>query len=73
MPIILKSDDEIAIMREAGRIVAQTLRKLVDELRPGLVVKELDKIVRSEFEKHDVEPTFLGYGSRPTRRRSASR
>ena len=62
MPIILKSDDEIAIMREAGRIVAQTLQVLVDELRPGLVVKELDKIVRREFAKHDVIPTFLGYG-----------
>ena len=62
MPIILKSDDEIAIMREAGRIVAQTLQGLVDELRPGLVVKELDKIVRREFAKHDVIPTFLGYG-----------
>jgi len=62
MPIILKSDDEIAIMREAGRIVANTLQVLVDELRPGLVVKELDRIVRREFAKHDVIPTFLGYG-----------
>jgi methionyl aminopeptidase len=65
MPIILKSDDEIAIMREAGRIVAQTLRKLADELRPGLVVKELDKLVRREFEKHKVVPTFLGYNGYP--------
>ena len=61
MPIILKSDDEIAIMREAGRIVGQTLCKLVGELRPGLVVKELDKTVRREFERHKVVPTFLGY------------
>ena len=49
MPIIIKSDDEIAIMREAGSIVAQTLQRLVQELRPGLVVKELDKVVRKEF------------------------
>ncbi|MEX0750850.1 MAG: type I methionyl aminopeptidase [Dehalococcoidia bacterium] len=62
MPIILKSDDEIAIMREAGRIVANTLNLLVEALRPGLVVKELDKIVRREFARHDVIPTFLGYG-----------
>ena len=61
MPIILKSDDEIAIMREAGRIVGQTLCNLVGELRPGLVVKELDKTVRREFERHKVVPTFLGY------------
>lgn len=65
MPIILKSDDEIAIMREAGRIVAQTLQKLADELRPGLVAKELDKVVRREFERHKVVPTFLGYHGYP--------
>lgn len=65
MPIIIKSDDEIAIMREAGRIVAQTLDILVAALRPGLVVRELDKIVRCEFEKRKVEPTFLNYGHPP--------
>lgn len=65
MPIIIKSDEEIAIMRHAGSVVAQTLRRLVQELRPGLVVKELDKIVRREFEKHKVIPTFLGYHGYP--------
>ncbi len=65
MPIIIKSDEEIATMRQAGSIVAKTLRRLVDELRPGLVVKELDKIVRKEFEKHKVIPTFLGYHGYP--------
>jgi len=65
MPIIIKSDDEITIMRCAGRIVAQTLQRLVEELRPGLVVKELDKVVRREFEKHHVVPTFLGYHGYP--------
>lgn len=65
MPIIIKSDDEIAIMREAGRIVAQTMQKLLEELRPGLVVKELDALVRKEFAKHNVVPTFLGYAQPP--------
>lgn len=65
MPIILKSDDEIAVMREAGSIVAQTLLRLVEELRPGLVVKELDKVVRKEFDRHKVTPTFLGYHGYP--------
>ena len=65
MPIILKSDDEIAIMRHAGSVVAQTLNKLVESLRPGVVVKDLDKIVRREFEKHNVVPTFLGYHGYP--------
>ncbi len=61
MPIILKSRDEIAIMREAGRIVAQVLQLLVERLRPGLVEKELDEIVRREFARRKVVPTFLGY------------
>ena len=52
-------------MRQAGSVVAQTLNKLVEELRPGLMVKELDKTVRREFEKHGVVPTFLGYHGYP--------
>jgi methionyl aminopeptidase len=65
MPIIIKSDDEIAIMRQAGSIVAQTLEKLLAALRPGLVVKELDAMVRREFAQHGVVPTFLGYHGYP--------
>lgn len=65
MPIIIKSDEEIAVMREAGRVVANTLQLLVEEVRPGLVVKELDKVVRKEFEKQKVVPTFLGYHGYP--------
>ena len=65
MPIIIKSQDEIAIMREAGRIVAQVLEMLVERLRPGLVEKELDDIVRREFARRGVVPTFLGYHGYP--------
>jgi len=63
--ITIKSDEEIKIMREAGRVVAQVLQMLVDALRPGLVVKELDKIVRKEYAKRGVIPTFLGYANPP--------
>ena len=65
MPIVVKSRDEIAIMREAGRHVAEVLQILVDALRPGLVEKELDDIVRKEFKKRRVIPTFLGYAHPP--------
>jgi methionyl aminopeptidase len=65
MPIVLKSRDEIAIMREAGRINAEVLQMLVERLRPGLVEKELDEIVRREFKKRDVIPAFLGYQGYP--------
>ena len=61
MPIIVKSDDEITIMRQAGRIVAEVLEILAAEVRPGFIVKKLDRIVQEEFERRNVVPTFLGY------------
>ncbi len=65
MPIILKSRDEISIMRESGRILAETLQILVDRVRPGLIEKELDEIARKEFRRRGVTPTFLGYQGYP--------
>ncbi len=52
-------------MREAGRVVGQTLQILVEATKPGVVVKELDKIVRKEYAKRGVVPTFLGYAQPP--------
>lgn len=65
MPIILKSRDEIATMRDAGRINSEVLQILVERLRPGLVEKELDEIVRKEFKKRNVVAAFLGYQGYP--------
>ena len=65
MPIIIKSDEEITIIREAGKVVAEVLGILKKEIRPGLVVRELDDIVRQEFAARGVTPTFLGYHGYP--------
>lgn len=65
MPIVLRSRDEIAIMRAGGRIVADVLQMLTDRLRPGLVTKELDEIVRAEFKRRKVIPAFLDYHGYP--------
>jgi methionyl aminopeptidase len=65
MAIVVKSRDEISIMRESGRILAETLQLLVDKLRPGLVEKELDEFAHKEFKKRGVTPTFLGYATPP--------
>lgn len=67
MAIIIKSQAEIDIMRQAGRIVAQVLQLLVERLRPGIVELELDEIVAREFAKRGVTPTFLGYNGYPAR------
>ena len=67
MPIELKGPEEIALMRQAGRAVAEVLDMLRQELRPGLMLKKLDDIVRREFAKRKVVPTFLGYQGYPAR------
>jgi methionyl aminopeptidase len=63
--ITIKSEDEVKIMREAGRIVGQTLQMLVKATKPGVVVKDLDKMVRKEYARLGAIPTFLGYSHPP--------
>ncbi len=63
--ITIKSEEEVKVMREAGRVVGQTLQILKDTVKPGTVVKELDKLVRKEYARRGVIPTFLGYAEPP--------
>jgi len=63
--IIIKSDREIAVMRQAGKIVATVLELLKLQLRPGMKTKELDVIVAGELEKLGAKPSFKGYRGFP--------
>lgn len=65
MAITLKSRDELKLMRQAGRVVAETLQVLVDMVKPGTNVLELDEAVRREYDRRKVTPTFLGYYGYP--------
>src|SRR3712207_4719205 len=65
MAISLKSAEELSLMREAGRHVAEVLQILAAAVRPGLVVAALDAIVREEYARRKVTPTFLHYKARP--------
>ena len=61
MSIIIKSDREIATMRQAGRIVASTLEVLKSQVRPGSKTKELDIIAAGELTRLGGKPSFKGY------------
>ncbi len=65
MSIIIKSDREIAIMRQAGRIVATILKVLSEQVRPGMKTKELDVIAARELERLGARPSFKGYRGFP--------
>jgi methionyl aminopeptidase len=65
VPIYLKSPREIAIMREAGRIVALTLLELEDKIRPGLTTADLDAIAERTAYALGAIPAFKGYQGYP--------
>ncbi|MFQ5879813.1 MAG: type I methionyl aminopeptidase, partial [Dehalococcoidia bacterium] len=65
MAIVLKSREELALVREAGRVVAEVLQVLAEAARPGVRERKLNEIVRREFARRHVKPTFLGYYGYP--------
>jgi methionyl aminopeptidase len=61
--IIIKNNDEIALMRKAGRIVGETLLLLEKEVKPGITTADLDRIAEEFITKHGAKPSFKGlYG-----------
>jgi methionyl aminopeptidase len=65
MTIIIKTEEEIAAMRQAGRIVAMILKKMVAQIRPGMETKELDIIAEKELKKYGAKSSFKGYRGFP--------
>ncbi len=65
MSIVIKSDQEIAIMRQAGRIVATILEVLKLQVRPGMKTEELDIIAVSELARLGAKSSFKGYRGFP--------
>ncbi|MBN1366848.1 MAG: type I methionyl aminopeptidase [Dehalococcoidales bacterium] len=65
MSIITKSEREIAIMRQAGNIVATVLKELKSQIKPGMKTKELDIIAERELKKLGGQSSFKGYRGYP--------
>jgi methionyl aminopeptidase len=58
--IHIKTQDEIAIMREAGRIVAKAHIAMREALRPGISTAELCTVGETVIRDHGGVPTFIG-------------
>lgn len=58
---VLKTPEDLAIMREAGRITARALQAMREAIRPGVSTLELDKIAETVIRDHGAVPTFLNY------------
>jgi methionyl aminopeptidase len=63
--IILKSPSELRVMREAGLVVARTVREVIAAMKPGLTTRELDQIAGRSFKRQNAKSTALGYHGYP--------
>ncbi len=63
-PPELKSPREIALMREAGKLVARALRIARAMCRPGVKTIEIDQAVEDLYRTNGATPLFKGYGDR---------
>ncbi|MBS4024175.1 MAG: type I methionyl aminopeptidase [Clostridia bacterium] len=63
--IIFKTPQEIQLMKEAGRIVAETHRELQKAVVPGITTAELDKIAEKHIRSRGATPAFKGYHGFP--------
>jgi len=59
--IVLKSKEELKIMRDANRIVAEVMAKLKTVIAPGVTTGELDRIAESMIQERKAKPAFKGY------------
>jgi methionyl aminopeptidase len=59
--IVIKSQHELALMREAGRVNALALAAVQDLVHPGVTTAELDAAAEEVIRKHGGKPVFKGY------------
>lgn len=63
--IIIKSPEEIAIMRRAGQIVAECHQVLQDMVKPGVTTLELDEVAEEYIRQQGALPSFKGHQGFP--------
>ena len=63
--IIIKSDSEIDLMRESGKVTGYILKELENVIKPGLSTADVNHFVEKTIRDAGMIPTFLGYGGFP--------
>ena len=63
--INIKSPQEIALMRESGRLLYNCMQELLAQVRPGVSTGQLDRIVAQYLEDAGAIPSFKGHQGFP--------
>lgn len=63
--IRIKTEEEIALLKENALLVSRTLAEVGKHVVPGVTTMELDKVAETFIRDHGAVPGFLGYGGFP--------
>jgi len=63
--IYIKSVDEIKLIRESGRIIAELFRNVKNKIREGVTTEELDEWIGEFIQKKGASSAFKGYRGYP--------
>ena len=61
----IKSDADIAIMRQSAHIVATVLQEIADRVEPGMTTADLDDYAEARIREFGATPSFKGYHGFP--------
>ena len=65
MAVTIKSEREIELMREAGRLLSQVHEKLAEIIRPGISTLDIDRVCEEIIRSYGCTPNFLHYQGYP--------
>lgn len=65
MSVTIKSNREIELMREAGKILAAVHDELEKAIRPGMTTRDIDKLGEELIRSYGCIPSFLNYNGFP--------
>lgn len=63
--VTIKSKHEIELMKAAGRITYEALKKMEEAVKPGITTRELDRIAEKYIKSCGASPSFKDYGGFP--------
>lgn len=65
MAVSIKSEREIQLMRESGKILAKVHEELAKVVEPGISTLEIDRLAEKLIRGYDCIPNFLNYNGFP--------
>lgn len=63
--MLLKTNEEIAIIKKGAHILSQLHKELLPHIQPGITTAQLDKIAETYIKDHHATPSFKGYQGYP--------